>query len=285
METVVLKKANSEEVLKELVTKYPDGKLPNIVIDESWANRMFSFPGAEKITSFNSLDLSKVKDASFLLNGLINLKAIKDIDTKNIENMTNMFGFCRNLEYVPSLDTSSAKKMSWMFANCLKLNNIPDMDSGNVSEMIGTFYGCKSLVSAPKMNTKNVKNMNHMFNDCLSLAFVPDYDTSNVEEMRYMFESCGKLKNAPNFNTGKVWVMNGIFYGCKFENEPKYNMDNVKWKLNLHSPCFSLVEPSVYPEKEEKKMDPSRTNKEFNPIWYINLRTGKRIENGQKGEI
>lgn len=92
------------------------------------------------------------------------------LDTKNVEEMANMFNGCSALTTIPLLDTKNVKDMSGMFATCSALTTIPLLDTTNVEYMGGMFAECHALTTIPLFDIKNVKDMNGMFDTCYALT-------------------------------------------------------------------------------------------------------------------
>ena len=138
-----------------------------------------AFEDAENLVNFKieGFDTSQVKSMKNLFKGT-KFKDLdtKGLDTKNVEDMSYMFSYMPNLEYihVDNLDTSKVKKMSHLFAH-----------NG-------------ALISANLRNfkTENVIDMSYMFafDSSITLLGIDLLDTSNVEDMSYMFYQCTNIK-------------------------------------------------------------------------------------------
>lgn len=79
---------------------------------------------------------------------------LSEVDTSNVNEMTNMFSGCRSLKSLDlsTLDTSRVSNMSWMFSDCESLEAI-DLSGLNLSSMKrdsameGIFNNCSSLTT------------------------------------------------------------------------------------------------------------------------------------------
>ena len=127
------------------------------------------------------------------------VEGIKNLNTKEVTDMVNMFCDCRDLS---SLDVSG-------------------FNTGKVTDMSGMFYECISLklLDVAKFNTANVKSMSNMFYRCynLDLLNVTNFNTANVTNMQGMFYSCPALTTiyaSDKFVTGQVTDGSNMFSNC-----------------------------------------------------------------------
>ena len=106
------------------------------------------------------------------------LKELKlsSFDTSNVENMANLFVYCKELVRI----------------------DISNFNTSKVNNMYSMFGGCESLeeIDVSNFDTYNVKNMLYMFSNCKNLKELDltSFDTRNVEEMQSMFEGCDSLE-------------------------------------------------------------------------------------------
>ena len=182
---------------------------------------------------------------------LFSVKFTSHIRTKNITNLSGMFGGCRYLVSIEfsNFDTSNVEDMSYMFFECFELKtiNLQSFDTSKVLDMnhmfecchrldiinIGNFdlskvtnfglmfHHCKNLTSLvlpfDKGNNKT-RNMNYMFSHCYILTSIDlsKIDTTNVKYMNSMFRECNSLKTI-HFNKCKnenIEEMKYMFYNC-----------------------------------------------------------------------
>ena len=133
------------------------------------------------------------------LHNLTTIQGLENLDTSQVTNMADMFGYCINLTVldVSHFNTSQVTNMSYMFEYCESLINL------DVSHF----------------DTSQVTNMRLMFDDCYLLSHldVSHFDTSQVTYMDWMFSSCWDLTNldVSHFDTCQVTNMAGMFAGCR----------------------------------------------------------------------
>ena len=127
------------------------------------------------------------------------VEGIKNLNTKEVTDMVDMFCDCRDLS---SLDVSG-------------------FNTGKVTDMSGMFYDCISLklLDVTNFNTANVKSMSNMFYNCQNLASlnVTNFNTANVTNMQGMFYSCPALTTiyvSDKFVTGQVTDGSNMFSNC-----------------------------------------------------------------------
>ena len=131
------------------------------------------------------------------------VEGIKNLNTKEVTDMVNMFCDCRDLSSldVSGFNTGKVTDMSGMFYDCisLKLLDVTNFNTANVKSMSNMFYNCQNLASlnVTNFNTANVTNMQGMFYSCPALTTIYASDkfvTTNVETGSNMFFNCIKLK-------------------------------------------------------------------------------------------
>ncbi len=135
----------------------------------------------------------------YLCGNLNQVEGIKNLNTKEVTDMADMFNECRDLS---SLDVSG-------------------FNTGKVTDMSGMFYDCISLklLDVTNFNTANVKSMSNMFYRCynLDLLNVTNFNTANVTNMQGMFYSCPALTTiyaSDKFVTGQVTDGSNMFSNC-----------------------------------------------------------------------
>ena len=135
----------------------------------------------------------------YLCENLNQVEGIKNLNTKEVTDMADMFCKCRDLS---SLDVSG-------------------FNTGKVTDMSEMFYECISLklLDVAKFNTANVKSMSNMFFRCynLDLLNVTNFNTANVTNMQGMFSGCFALTTiyaSDKFVTGKVTDGSNMFSNC-----------------------------------------------------------------------
>ena len=139
----------------------------------------------------------------YLCGNLIQVEGIKNLNTKEVTDMADMFCKCRDLSSldVSGFNTEKVTDMSGMFDECisLKLLDVAKFNTANVKSMSNMFYNCQNLASlnVTNFNTANVTNMQGMFSGCPALTTIYASDkfvTTNVVTGSNMFFNCIKLK-------------------------------------------------------------------------------------------
>ena len=136
------------------------------------------------------------------------------------------FWWCGNLnqvEGIKNLNTKEVTDMADMFCECRDLSSldVSGFNTGKVTDMSGMFYDCISLKlrDVAKFNTANVKSMSNMFYNCQNLASlnVTNFNTANVTNMQGMFYSCPALTTiyaSDKFVAGQVTDGSNMFSNC-----------------------------------------------------------------------
>ena len=120
-----------------------------------------------------------------------------------IANCTDLFDGCANLRFIKGLKNLNSKyvsDMSNMFYDCSKLTNLDmsGVNTENVKYMNRMFEGCSSLKSLDLsgFNTSNVTDMYGLFSGCSSLTTIyasERWNTQKVTSGYYMFDECRNL--------------------------------------------------------------------------------------------
>lgn len=253
-----------------LTFKY--GKMPagenvfDTEIDESgqpkWWNAISDRSALKKVVfdpSFASARPTSTRNWFALAEELTTIEGLQYLNTSNVTEMSNMFGFCCRLTSIDlsHFDTSNVTDMGSMFKACDGLTSIDvsHFDTSNVTYMGGMFFGCSGLsrLDLGNFNTSKVTNMNDMFLGCASLTYlnVSSFDTSNVTGfgsgtgMGYMFAYCNKLTNLDlsSFNTSKVGYMEYMFMACTSLTTidlSSFDTRNVEAMAMMFRSCSSL---------------------------------------------
>ena len=131
------------------------------------------------------------------------VEGIKNLNTKEVTDMADMFYECRDLSSldVSGFNTEKVTDMSGMFYECisLKLLDVAKFNTANVKSMSNMFYNCQNLASlnVTNFNTANVTNMQGMFSGCFALTTIYASDkfvTGQVTDGSNMFSNCINLK-------------------------------------------------------------------------------------------
>ena len=196
-------------------------------------------------------------NASWLLEGFVNLKTIKFgncFDTSGVTDMSAMFIHCTSLTSLDlsDFDTSSVTNMDAMFDHCTSLTSLDlsGFDTSSVTNMGAMFQKCASLTSLDLsgFDTSNVTDMGWMFNYCASLTSLDlsGFDTSSVTGMSVMFQNCASLTSLDlsGFDTSNVTNMAGMFSNCKDLTSldlSGFDTSNVADMSNMFRSCTSLT--------------------------------------------
>ena len=184
----------SKETLGENEYELNSGKkLPE------WVKHTFSITKVVFDTSFANARPKSCYKWFFWCEKLNQVEGIKNLNTKEVTDMADMFYECRDLS----------------------LLDVSDFNTEKVTDMSGMFYECISLklLDVAKFNTANVKSMSNMFYRCnnLDLLDVSDFNTANVTNMQGMFYSCPALTTiyaSDKFVTGQVTDGSNMFSNC-----------------------------------------------------------------------
>ena len=184
----------SKETLGENEYELNSGKnLPE------WVKHTFSITKVVFDTSFANARPTSCYKWFFWCEKLNQVEGIKNLNTKEVTDMADMFYECRDLS----------------------LLDVSDFNTEKVTDMSGMFYECISLklLDVAKFNTANVKSMSNMFYRCnnLDLLNVTNFNTENVTNMQGMFYSCSALTTiyaSDKFVTGQVTDGSNMFSNC-----------------------------------------------------------------------
>ena len=139
----------------------------------------------------------------YLCGNLNQVEGIKNLNTKEVTDMADMFCKCRDLSSldVSGFNTGKVTDMSEMFYECisLKLLDVAKFNTANVKSMRYMFYSCHNLdlLNVTNFNTANVTNMQGMFSGCSALTTIyasDEFVTGKVTEGIDMFSNCANLK-------------------------------------------------------------------------------------------
>ena len=139
----------------------------------------------------------------YLCGNLNQVEGIKNLNTKEVTDMADMFCDCKALSSldVSGFNTEKVTDMSGMFYECisLKLLDVVKFNTANVKSMSNMFYNGQNLASlnVTNFNTANVTNMQGMFSGCSALTTIYASDkfvTGQVTDGSKMFSNCINLK-------------------------------------------------------------------------------------------
>ena len=185
-----------------------------------FCDNLKSIDGIKNLNTTNVTDMSEM----FMYCSSLTTLDVSGFDTRNVTNMTSMFYNCSNLITldVSGFDTHNVTNMASMFSNCSNLTtlDVSGFVTNNVTSIACMFVDCSSLTTldVSGFDTHNVTDMSGMFYGCSGLTTidVSGFDTHNVTDMSGMFEFCSGLitLDVSGFNTYNVTDMSGMFRGC-----------------------------------------------------------------------
>ena len=189
----------SKETLGENEYELNSGKnLPEWVV-----KHLFSITKVVFDTSFANARPTSCYKWFFLCENLNQVEGIKNLNTKEVTDMADMFCKCRDLSSldVSGFNTEKVTDMSEMFYECisLKLLDVAKFNTANMKSMSNMFYNCQNLalLNVTNFNTANVTNMQGMFSGCSALTTIyasDNFVTGKVTEGIDMFSNCTNLK-------------------------------------------------------------------------------------------
>ena len=265
--------------------------------DKKYKFKKFFKPDKEGIYKIRLVFNTSIKDCSYMFYNcsFISYIDLSSFDTKDVTNMREMFAGCTSIHSLPGIskwDTKNAVDMSLMFGYCLSLKSLPDIsswDTRNVINIKCMFCDSQYLESLPdisKWDTKNVIDMSSMFCHCIALKSLPDiskWDTKNVINMSSMFERCESLQSFPDiskWDIKKVNDINRIFWGCpslkSLPDISNWDTKNVVFMKDIFALCISLKSlPDIskwnIKNVKDKGLVLRDTNEKIIPIKFKNL--------------
>ena len=166
----------------------PFGEIAYIIFDSSFANYH---------------ELTSTAYWFYLLRGVRSISGLHYLNTENVTNMKEMFGFKFSENYgIASLDLSSfntekVTNMSGMFDESrIESLNLNGFNTSNVTDMSYMFYNCFSMnnLDISSFNTNKVTNMKGMFgsSNLYTIHVGKEWTTDNVDDKysEYMFTDC-----------------------------------------------------------------------------------------------
>ena len=154
----------------------------------------------------NDIDVSKIKDMSYLFNASGNSifeRFNGDVSQWNVSNVTNMrwmFKGCKKFNCdISYWDVSNVKDMENMFYMCKKFNcDLSRWDVSKVTNMECMFCKCAQFnCDISRWNISNVKNIYRMFKDCK--LFKQNLNRWNVSNIDYTVEAFKRCPTTPNW--------------------------------------------------------------------------------------
>lgn len=159
--------------------------------------------------------------------------ALKDIDTSEITNMSELFKNSDRQDFsgIERWDVSKVQYMSEMFCGAKKFNgDLSNWNVSNVKDMRSMFYEATNFNGdISGWNVSNVKDMSYMFYEVKNFnSDLSNWDVSNVEDMSYMFYGAKKFNSdISKWDVSNVENMEFIFRGAI-----NFNSDISKWNIS-----------------------------------------------------
>ena len=115
---------------------------------------------------------------------------LNDIDVSKIKDMSYLFEYTNFNGNIYAWDVSNVTNMKLVFYGCESFNqDISSWDVSNVTNMKGMFLGCETFnQDISSWEVSNVTNMEQMFYRCKAFnKDISSWDISNVTNMKDMF--------------------------------------------------------------------------------------------------
>ena len=136
----------------------------------------------KKIKGINQFNTSKVNnmDAMFYQCSELEYLDLSNFETSNVTTMQFIFKGClklKEIKGIKALITKTVNNIKAMFQLCSELQNLDlsDFDTSNVTNMQDMFNGCmrlKEIKGINKFKTNKVNNMKQMFKKCCKLEYL-----------------------------------------------------------------------------------------------------------------
>ena len=225
-EVVWKKDKATDKTYAKIEGGYFSGRIPRV----KYADGTLTFFLASKETlGENEYELNSGKNLPGWMKHTLGItKVVFDTSFANARPTScyKWFYWCENLnqvEGIKNLNTKEVTDMADMFCECRYLSSldVSGFNTEKVTDMSGMFYDCISLklLDVAKFNTANVKSMSNMFYRCynLDLLNVTNFNTANVTNMQGMFYSCPALTTiyaSDKFVTDQVTDGSNMFSNC-----------------------------------------------------------------------
>lgn len=257
---------------------------------ENMEKMFYNFKGVSTISISNNTSKVKSMESMFEVSGFTSISFNGSFSTESVENMKNMFAWCKFESIdVSSFKTGKVKDMSYMFYYCKQLSSLDlsSFNTSNVENMDNMFQTCVELASidVSSFNTKKVKSMKTMFYECYKLTSLDlsSFETDNVENMSNLFGECYELEtldfDSEKFKTDNVQDMSYMFHFCtklKSLDVSKFNTANVTNMACMFDDCklLEVIDVSGFNTAKVTNMHSMFTDcqavkkLEFNPTYF-----------------
>lgn len=176
----------------------------------------------------NDIDVSKIKDFSFLFNHFTDDELAMfngDISKWNVSNARNMDGMFSGSNFkgdISKWNVSKVQSMVGMFEESVFNGDISKWDVSNVETMENMFYTSDFNGDISKWDVSKVKNMAGMFADSKFDGDISKWDVSNVGNMDSMFSGSKFNGNLESWNIDDDVETSNMFTGCKMRKLPSW---------------------------------------------------------------
>ena len=210
----IIKVKNDEDILKLRINQKVYNKYGNFIEYKT---------NPDKISQINLSNYDLTTCVGMFANNtkLTNID-LSLLDLSNVDNISNMFYDCNNLESISFPEDNKISILGNTFNSCSSLKHI---DLSNIKLPIkntyGLFKGCHNLqdIDVSMLNTINIQDMSNMFAWCLSLKTLDlsNFRTDHAITMSSMFESCMELTelDLSSFDLSNCINMARMFMNCQ----------------------------------------------------------------------
>ncbi|WP_375583664.1 MBG domain-containing protein [Cyclobacterium xiamenense] len=211
----------------------------------SWTSMENAFNASQNfdITATDMPDLSQVSSLSQMFSycKILNGPAtIKDWNTGNVTNMSNMFEGAEAFNQdISGWNTSNVTSMSSMFDGAVAFNQpIGSWNTANVTDMLSMFQGATAFSQdLSNWNTGKVTSMSNMFRRASAFnSDISNWNTGNVTSMPNMFRDATAFnQDISGWNTENVTSMSNMF-----RDATAFNQDISGWNTEKVESMSSL---------------------------------------------
>ena len=136
--------------------------------------------------SLTDIDLD-LQSCTTIISGFFNNNFVTfpNLQTGNIQNFTNTWQNCSQLQSFPSLDFSSATTVSGTWNGCTAMASFASTNFGNVTNFTSTWENCSSLTSFPaSADFSSANTLQNTWAYCSSLTSFPSLDLSSATNLQ-----------------------------------------------------------------------------------------------------
>lgn len=198
--------------------------------------------------------IARAATAGISFNNCNSLRVISPLDITGANNVSQMFGGCYELEYLPEIKgldgITVATSYNFMFNNCYKLREVYKFPIASGANCANMFSSCTSLTKIPNFNFGLPISTASMFSNCNSLKQIDaSFDITNCTTTANMFTGCSSLLKIPTI-TGSGAVLTTVasmYSNCyQITEAPDLNTQNVTNFSSLHNNNVALINGPAY---------------------------------------